>query len=163
MQNFYLNITIYNKTNNWAIEDYKNLSWTQCFPGHLRVVFRFPRFFRWRKTARGDDIPIYYNFSIFRSEPHMEIGYTHYSETYNVHETIYEKPSFRTSAKDKHCLVIADGFFEWRYYLGRNYPYYIKIKDREAFTMAGLWDCWENKTNGEKIYSYTIFLPKVDM
>ena len=71
-------------------------------------------------------------------------------------ETIFEKPAFRGSAGKKHCLVIADGFFEWRYYQGKNYPYYIKLKDRKAFAMAGLWDCWNNKTTGEQVYSYTI-------
>lgn len=71
-------------------------------------------------------------------------------------ETIFEKPAFRGSAGRKHCLVIADGFFEWRYYQGKNYPYYIKLKDRKAFAMAGLWDCWNNKTTGEQVYSYTI-------
>jgi len=71
-------------------------------------------------------------------------------------ETIFEKPSFRNSAGSKHCLVIADGFFEWRYYQGKNYPYYIKLKNREVFAIAGLWDCWDNKTAGEKVYSFVI-------
>ena len=35
--------------------------------------------------------------------------------TYNAKcETIKEKPSFRDSIKDKKCLIIADGFFEWQ-------------------------------------------------
>ena len=71
-------------------------------------------------------------------------------------ETIFEKPAFRSSAGKKHCLVIADGFFEWRYFQGKNYPYYIKLKNREAFSIAGLWDCWDNNTTGEQVYSYTI-------
>ena len=71
-------------------------------------------------------------------------------------ETIFEKPAFRSSAGKKHCLVVADGFFEWRYFNGINYPYYIKLKNQEAFAMAGLWDCWTNKNTDEKIYSYTI-------
>jgi putative SOS response-associated peptidase YedK len=71
-------------------------------------------------------------------------------------ETIFEKPAFRSSAGRKHCLVIADGFFEWRYYQGKNYPYYIKLKNREAFAIAGLWDFWNNKITGEQVYSYTI-------
>ena len=71
-------------------------------------------------------------------------------------ETIFEKPAFRSSAGKKHCLVIADGFFEWRWYQGKNYPYYIKLKNKEAFTIAGLWDSWTNKSTGEKIYSYSI-------
>ena len=71
-------------------------------------------------------------------------------------ESIFEKPAFRMSAERKHCLVLADGFFEWRWYRGKNYPYYIKLKERDAFAIAGLWDCWTNKSNGEQIYSYTI-------
>jgi len=71
-------------------------------------------------------------------------------------ETIFEKSAFRSSAGRKHCLVIADGFFEWRYYKGKNYPYYIRLKEREVFSMAGLWDSWVNKDTGEDVYSYTI-------
>ena len=71
-------------------------------------------------------------------------------------ETIFEKPAFRSSAGRKHCLVIADGFFEWRYFQGKNYPYYIKLKNRKAFAIAGLWGCWNNKALGEQVYSYTI-------
>ena len=71
-------------------------------------------------------------------------------------ETIYEKPAFRQSAENKHCLVIADGFFEWRYFQGRNYPYYIRLKSHEPFAIAGLWDCWVNKEIERKMYTYTI-------
>lgn len=71
-------------------------------------------------------------------------------------ESIFEKPAFRSSAEKKHCLVLANGFFEWRWYKGKNYPYYIKLKDRDIFTMAGLWDRWVNKATGEEIYSYSI-------
>jgi putative SOS response-associated peptidase YedK len=71
-------------------------------------------------------------------------------------ESIFEKPSFRVAAEKRHCLVIADGFFEWRWYQGDNYPYYIKLKNREAFAMAGLWECWTSKSTLEKIYTYTI-------
>ena len=65
-------------------------------------------------------------------------------------ETIFEKPAFRSSAGKQHCLVIADGFFEWRYYNGKNYPYYIKLKNCKVFSIAGLWDRWTNKESGEE-------------
>jgi putative SOS response-associated peptidase YedK len=71
-------------------------------------------------------------------------------------ETIYEKPAFRHAADTKHCLVLVDGFFEWRYFQGKNYPYYIRLKSREPFAIAGLWDCWTNKETKEHLYSYTI-------
>ena len=71
-------------------------------------------------------------------------------------ETIFKKPSFRHLAGKKHCLVIADGFFEWRWFKGKNYPYYIQLKDHGPFAMAGLYDTWINKATGEQISSYTI-------
>jgi len=71
-------------------------------------------------------------------------------------ETIFEKPSFRHLAGKKHCLVISDGFFEWRWYNGKNYPYYIYLKNHEPFAMAGLWDSWINKSTNEEIKTYTI-------
>jgi putative SOS response-associated peptidase YedK len=71
-------------------------------------------------------------------------------------ETIFEKPSFRHLAGKKHCLVISDGFFEWRWYNNKNYPYYIRLKNHEPYAMAGLWDRWIDKTTDEEIYSYTI-------
>ena len=55
-------------------------------------------------------------------------------------ETIFEKPSFRASAKSKRCLVLVDGFFEYHTYKSKKYPFYIRMKSGEPFTMAGLWE-----------------------
>ena len=63
--------------------------------------------------------------------------------TYNAKaETVFRKPSFRSSIKDRRCLVLADGFFEWQHLDGKKYPHYIRLKNREAFAMAGIWDEW---------------------
>lgn len=77
-------------------------------------------------------------------------------------ESIFEKPSFRNSAEKKHCLVLADGFFEWRYFNGRNYPHYIFLKNHEPFAMAGLWEDWTNKETQEKIFTFTIITTKAN-
>lgn len=71
-------------------------------------------------------------------------------------ETLFDKPSFRNSIINKRCLVPADGFFEWRYILGKNYPYYIYLKDKQLFSFAGLWDEWANPETSEKLFTYTI-------
>jgi putative SOS response-associated peptidase YedK len=64
--------------------------------------------------------------------------------TYNAKaETIFMKPSFRSSIKDRRCLVLADGFFEWQHVEGKKYPYHIRLKSREAFAIAGVWDEWK--------------------
>ena len=79
------------------------------------------------------------------------------SKTMNARaETLFDKPSFRYSIRNKRCLIPACGFFEWRYLFGRNYPYYIYLKDRKYFSFAGLWDSWHNKKKDETIYTYTI-------
>jgi putative SOS response-associated peptidase YedK len=57
-------------------------------------------------------------------------------------ETVFQKPSFRSSIKDRRCLVLADGFFEWQQVGARKYPYYIRLKTKDAFAMAGIWDTW---------------------
>jgi putative SOS response-associated peptidase YedK len=71
-------------------------------------------------------------------------------------ESIFEKPSFRHAAEQKHCLVLADGFFEWQEFEGRNYPYYIRLKTHEPFAMAGLWETWEDTATAEELHTYTI-------
>ncbi len=60
-------------------------------------------------------------------------------------ETMFEKPSFRASALQRRCMIPMDGFFEWKELGGSKYPYYVKRKDDEAFTIAGLWDLWDNR------------------
>jgi putative SOS response-associated peptidase YedK len=77
-------------------------------------------------------------------------------------EELFEKPSFRDAAQKKHCLVLADGFFEWQEVKGKNYPYYIRLKSREPFALAGLWDRWTNRTTGETISSYTVITTKAN-
>jgi putative SOS response-associated peptidase YedK len=70
-------------------------------------------------------------------------------------ETILEKPSFRNIFSRKRCLVIADGFYEWKLAAGRKQPYRIMLKSGELFAFAGLWDEWKNKDN-ENLFSFTI-------
>jgi putative SOS response-associated peptidase YedK len=75
-------------------------------------------------------------------------------------ETIFEKPSFRSSIKQKRCLIPASGFFEWRYILGKNYPYYIYLENQKWFSFAGIWDTWKNPKTEENIYTYSIITCK---
>ncbi|UII20825.1 SOS response-associated peptidase [Fulvivirga ligni] len=60
-------------------------------------------------------------------------------------ETIFDKPSFRNSAKSKRCLVIVDGFFEHHHYQENTYPFHIRMKNDEPIALAGLWENWNGK------------------
>ena len=60
-------------------------------------------------------------------------------------ETIFSKPMFRHSIKTKRCLVLVDGFFEWRHIGKRRIPYYIRLTDHQPFALAGIWDKWRSR------------------
>lgn len=71
-------------------------------------------------------------------------------------ETITEKPSFRNSFRRKRCLVLSDGFFEWKKVSEKEkIPYRIHLKDEPLFSMAGIWDTWKNP-EGDSVHSFSI-------
>jgi len=70
-------------------------------------------------------------------------------------ESLTQKPAYRSLLKSKRCLVIADGFFEWKKTEKQKNPYNIKLKDDSMFAFAGLCDSWKNENN-ETINSFTI-------
>lgn len=72
-------------------------------------------------------------------------------------ETLAEKPSFKTAYKRRRCLVLADGFYEWKKELGSSVktPMYIQLESQEPFAFAGLWESWHN-SDGSHILSCTI-------
>jgi putative SOS response-associated peptidase YedK len=54
-------------------------------------------------------------------------------------ETAATKPFFRTAFKHKRCLVLANGFYEWRRTKEGKRPYRIALKTEGPFAFAGLW------------------------
>jgi len=69
-------------------------------------------------------------------------------------ETITGKPSFRSAFRNRRCLVLSDGFYEWKKDKEK-IPYRIRMKDGSPFAMAGIWDRWTT-TDGEIINSFSI-------
>ncbi len=70
-------------------------------------------------------------------------------------ETLQDKTAFRQSLATKRCIVPLDGFYEWKTNGKQKTPYRIIAKDQDIFSVAGLWDSWQN-TNGDTIHSFTI-------
>ena len=60
-------------------------------------------------------------------------------------ETIGEKPSFKDSFRDRRCLVVADGFYEWQSDAGGKRPYWIHLASGGPFGFAAIWDRWEGE------------------
>lgn len=71
-------------------------------------------------------------------------------------ETIAEKPAFKASFKKKRCLVVTDGFYEWKKEGTGKQPYLIHREDGKPFAFAGLWSSWRNPESGDTVETYTI-------
>ena len=54
-------------------------------------------------------------------------------------ETVATKPFFRDAFKKKRCLILADGFYEWKRAGKGKVPYRIALKTEEPFAFAGIW------------------------
>jgi putative SOS response-associated peptidase YedK len=70
-------------------------------------------------------------------------------------ESVAEKPSFKHPIRRKRCLIVADGFYEWRKEGKQKIPMYIFLKDQKPFVFAGLWDTW-TAPDGKKVATCTI-------
>lgn len=63
-------------------------------------------------------------------------------------ETITERPAFREAFRRRRCLVLADGFYEWRREGRQRIPFYVRRRDRRVFAFAGLWETWRSPEGG---------------
>jgi putative SOS response-associated peptidase YedK len=70
-------------------------------------------------------------------------------------ETLTERPAYRDAFRRFRCLIIADGFYEWRRDpAGRSRPFHISRHDGAPFAFAGLWSVWRNEA--QSVRSCTI-------
>ncbi|NTW60376.1 MAG: SOS response-associated peptidase [Nitrospirae bacterium] len=70
-------------------------------------------------------------------------------------ETVAEKPSFRQAFSRHRCLVVADGFYEWKNEGGKKKPVYVHLKSGMPFGMVGLYNLWTSP-EGEQVCTCTI-------
>ena len=54
-------------------------------------------------------------------------------------ETLSEKKTFREAVERRRCLILADGFYEWKQEGKTKIPWYFFLPDRQPFAFAGLW------------------------
>ncbi len=67
-------------------------------------------------------------------------------------ESIAAKPSFRNAFKKRRCLILADGFYEWKGEKGRKQPMFFTLPNHKPFAFAGLWETWNKKDDQDSIY-----------
>jgi putative SOS response-associated peptidase YedK len=61
-------------------------------------------------------------------------------------ESVDTKPAFRSAFKKRRCVVLADGFYEWKKGAtpADKQPYYVSLRDGKPMPFAGLWETWNS-------------------
>jgi putative SOS response-associated peptidase YedK len=57
-------------------------------------------------------------------------------------DSLATKPAFRSAFKNRRCLVVADGYYEWLKDGKEKQPIYYEVDGGQPFAFAGLWECW---------------------
>jgi putative SOS response-associated peptidase YedK len=84
-------------------------------------------------------------------------------------ETVGHAPAFRDALRNRRCLVVVDGFYEWKRAGSRasvarpqrsagmsaSEPFFVRRDDRAPFALAGVWDRWTS-SDGEVVESCAI-------
>ena len=58
-------------------------------------------------------------------------------------ETLAQKTSFKDPYTKRRCLVLADGFFEWKRTPKGKEPMWITLESGDPFAMAAIWQPWK--------------------
>jgi putative SOS response-associated peptidase YedK len=70
-------------------------------------------------------------------------------------ETVTTASAFREAVRRRRCLVVVDGFYEWKRDGKASWPYFAHAPGRRPFTLAGVWDRWVSR-DGEVIESCAV-------
>ena len=73
-------------------------------------------------------------------------------------ETVTTKPSFKNLINENRCIVLSNGYYEWKQNGGRKAPFFIQKKDGGLMLFAGLWTTWS--MSSKKVFTYTILTTK---
>ena len=58
-------------------------------------------------------------------------------------ETVADKPAFKSACRERRCLILATGFFEWtKDENGNRLPWYFQRQDGEPIAFGGIWQSW---------------------
>jgi putative SOS response-associated peptidase YedK len=60
-------------------------------------------------------------------------------------DTLFEARPFREAARERRCIVVVDGFYEWQKLGKTKTPFLIRRKDNAPFALAGVWERWRPK------------------
>jgi putative SOS response-associated peptidase YedK len=69
-------------------------------------------------------------------------------------DSLTEKPSYRESFRDRRCVILADGYYEWTGTGKSRVPMFFHLTGNRPFAIAGIWDRWSK--NGDVLETCTV-------
>ena len=76
-----------------------------------------------------------------------KIGYS----TINARaDSLATKPAFRTAFQRRRCLVVVDGYYEWKTLGKQKLPILYEQPEHRPFALAGLWESWRGGDSAAK-------------
>ena len=101
----------------------------------------------------GEQLPLLPRFNIAPTQPIAVLRTPHTLEFvrwglpmanpkaggFNVRVESLAAPTYRESIRQRRCLILADGFYEWRAEGKRKQPFLLERSDRQPFAFAGIW------------------------
>lgn len=70
-------------------------------------------------------------------------------------DSLITKPGFKRYLERKRCLIPTTGFYEWKTIGKVKQPYFIRLRNEELFSFAGIWEEFAN-SDAELIYTFSI-------
>jgi putative SOS response-associated peptidase YedK len=101
------------------------------------------------------ELPPRYNIAptqpiaVVREAHHLELlrwglvlpGKRHGAQGINVRvETVARAPAYRESFRKRRCLIVVDGFYEWKKKERTRQPFLIRREDGKPLALAGIWE-----------------------
>jgi putative SOS response-associated peptidase YedK len=69
-------------------------------------------------------------------------------------ETLTSSSAYRTPFRQRRCLIVVDGFYEWKVpdpeHPKTKVPFYFRRADGQPITFAGLYDIWWDKSRSKE-------------
>jgi putative SOS response-associated peptidase YedK len=78
-----------------------------------------------------------------------------YSTANTGWERLRTSNTYRRLLNSRRCLIPTDGFYEWQGKIPPKKPWFVYLKTKEPFALAGLWDTWK-VPDGSVLESFTI-------